>query len=269
MNGDINFTHTDWLTLSSNCSYEEVVLNVFKKLNTSSLQSHASSLDIFLSNNINISSEILEEKSFSDHKYLIAENSIEYAEQQALPKMKRLNIGKAKWDEFTINFNFPMSSFDSIDNIVDSFYHKLELASSIAIPLKTSRRTNAPFYMSSNSIHLENKHKTALKITQSSEKISRLREELSISLNNDKKHFVEKSKVWSTNDAYKLMRQIKKQQALPGNTWKKKSLGTRALQNVLTIILLLFLFKTILKLLFHLIKVQKYFLMKFSLAKRL
>ena len=69
--------------------------------------------------------------------------------------------------------------------------------------------------MSSNSIHSENKLKTALKNTQSAEKISRLREGLSISLNNDKKHFVEKSKVWSTNDAYKLMRQITKQPALP------------------------------------------------------
>ena len=187
---------------------------------------------------------------------------IEYAEQEALPKIKRLNIGKADWDEFTINFTFPMSSFDSIDNIADSFYHKLELASSIAIPLKTSRRTNAPLYISSNSIHLENKLKTALKNTQSAEKISRLREELSISLNNDKKHFVEKSK---------LMRQITKQPALPEKMvyMEKKFLGTRALQNVLTIILLLFLFKTILKLLFHLIKVQKYFLMTFSLAKRL
>ena len=129
--------------------------------------------------------------------------------------MKRLNIGKAKWDEFTINFNFPMSSFDSIDNIVDSFYRKIELASSMAIPLKNSRRNNAPCYMSSNGIHLENKLKTALKITQSAENISRLREELSTSLNNDKKYFVEKSKVWSTNDAYKLMRQITKQPALP------------------------------------------------------
>ena len=175
----------------------------------------ASSLDIFLSNNANLCSEILEEKSFSDHKYLLAEISIEYAEQEPLPKMKRLNIGKANWNEFTINFNFPMSSFDSVDNIVDSFYHKLEVASSIAIPLKTSRRTNAPFYMSSNSIHLENKLRTALKNAQNSEKISRLREELSISLNNDKKNFVEKSRVWSTNDAYKLMRPITKQPALP------------------------------------------------------
>ena len=76
LNGDINFTHTDWLTLSSNCSYEGVVLKEFKKLNMSSLQSHASWLDIFLSNNINLCSEILEEKSFSDHKYLLAEISI-------------------------------------------------------------------------------------------------------------------------------------------------------------------------------------------------
>ena len=105
-----------------------------------------------------------------------------------------------------------MSSCESIDNIVDSFYHKLELASSIAIPIKTSRRTNATFYTSSNSIQLENKLKAALKNAHSAEKISRLREELSISLNKDKKNFVEKSKVWSTNDAYKLMRQIKNSQ---------------------------------------------------------
>ena len=143
----------------------------------SSLQSHASLLDIFLSNNTNLCSEKLEEKSFSDHKYLLAEISIEYAEQEVLPKMKSLYIVKANWDEFTINFNFRMSSFDSFDNIVDSYYHKLELVSSIAVPLKTSRRTNAPFYMSSYSIHLENKLKTALKNTQSAEKISRLREE--------------------------------------------------------------------------------------------
>ena len=54
-----------------------------------------------------------------------------------------------------------------------------------------------------------------MKNTQNAEKISRLRGELSISLNNEKKNFVEKSKVWSTNDAYKLMRQITKQPALP------------------------------------------------------
>ena len=108
-----------------------------------------------------------------------------------------------------------MSSFDSIDNILDSFYHKLELASSIAIPLKTSKRTHALFFMSSNSIHSENKLKTALKNTQSAEKISRLSEQLSISINNDKKHFVKKSQVWSTNGANKLMGQITKPPALP------------------------------------------------------
>ena len=134
---------------------------------------------------------MLEEKSFSDHNYLLAEFLVEYAEQEALPKMKRLNIGKANWDEFTISFIFPISSFDSIDNIVDSFYHKLELASSISIPLKTSRKTNAPLYMSSNSNHSKNKLRTALKNIQNAEKISRRREELSISLNNDKRHFVE------------------------------------------------------------------------------
>ena len=78
-----------------------------------------------------------------------------------------------------------------------------------------------------------------------------------------------KSKVWSTNDANKLMRQIIKQQICLRKwcTWKKKFLGTRALQNVITIFSLLFLVKTILKLSFHLTKVQRFFLMICSLAK--
>ena len=40
LNGEIDFTHTYWPNLSGNCSYEEVVLNEFKKLNMSSLQSY-------------------------------------------------------------------------------------------------------------------------------------------------------------------------------------------------------------------------------------
>ena len=87
----------------------------------SSLQSHSSSLDIFLSNNANLCSKILEEKSFSDHKYLLTEILIEYAELEAFPNIKRMNFDKAYWDKFTLNFNFPMSSFDSIDNDVNSF----------------------------------------------------------------------------------------------------------------------------------------------------
>ena len=81
----------------------------------SSLQSHASLLNIFLSNNTNLCSEKLEEKSFSDHKYLLAEISIEYAEQEVLPKMKRSNIVKANWGRIYDQFYFPMSSFDSIE----------------------------------------------------------------------------------------------------------------------------------------------------------
>ena len=108
-----------------------------------------------------------------------------------------------------------MSSFDTIDNIVDSFYHKLVLASSIAIPLKTSRKTIALFYMSSNSIHLENKLRKSLKNIQNAEKISRLREDLSITLINGKKHYLEKSKIRSTNHSYNIMRQTTKQPALP------------------------------------------------------
>ena len=63
-----------------------------------------------------------------------------------------------------------MSLFNSTDNNVDYFYHKLELASSAAIPLKTSIRTNTPF----------------------PKKNSRLKDQLYIPLNNHKKFFIER-----------------------------------------------------------------------------
>ena len=84
LSADINFTHTYWLSLSSNCSYGKAILKEFKNLNNSSLQSHASSLDIFLSNIGNFWGKILEETSFSEQKYWIAEISIEHAEQDIL-----------------------------------------------------------------------------------------------------------------------------------------------------------------------------------------
>ena len=77
-----------------------------------------------------------------------------------------------------------------MNNIVDSFYHK----QTIAIPVKTSRKTNAPFHMSTNSIHSDNILRKASKKPQNAEKLSRLREELCISLNNDKKNFIEKAR---------------------------------------------------------------------------
>ena len=76
-------------------------------MKNSSLQSYTRPLDIFLSINANLCSEILQENSFSDHNYLLAEISIEYAERDLWSKMKHFNFAKTNWYDFTINFNFP------------------------------------------------------------------------------------------------------------------------------------------------------------------
>ena len=87
--------------------------------------------------------------------------------------MKCFNCVKTNWHGFKTHFNFRIPSFNSIDNI-------------------------------------KKKLRTASQSIQKPEENSRLRDKFSIPLNNDKSNFVENSKDWSTNDAYKLMRQITK-----------------------------------------------------------
>ena len=67
------------------------------------------------------------------------------------------------------------------------------------------------------------------------------------------------------------MRQITKQPILPEKMMymEKEVIGYKSIAECFNNYFASVFFKTILKLLVHLIKVQKYFLMTFSLAKRL
>ena len=107
--------------------------------------------------------------------------------------------------------------------------------------------------MSSSSIHFAS-YLEAAKKNINCKKFFRISEQFSTSLKKDKSIFNKKSKVWSTNDAKKWMRQLTKQPVLPDKMVYLKNifLDTGTIQNVLTKSLPLFLveenYKTLLPL---------------------
>ena len=92
-----------------------------------------------------------------------------------------------------------------------SFYNACEKP----IPRITKRRLDIPSYMSSHSVHIENKLKAQRKTNKRSEEIRNLEVELNLSLLKDKQNFIEGFCISTNNDAYKILRILNQEQTFP------------------------------------------------------
>ena len=79
-------------------------------------------------------------------------------------------------------------------------------------PRVNKLRFETPLYMSSHSVHIENKLKTLRKTNERSEKMRNLQVELNISLLHYKQKFFEGFRICTTNDACKFVRKLNKEQ---------------------------------------------------------
>ena len=84
-----------------------------------------------------------------------------------------------------------------------------------SIPHITKRRLDAPSYMSSYSVHIENKSTTLRKTNKRSEKNRKLEMELNLSLPKDKQSFIDGFCNSTNNDAYKFLRKLNKNKLSP------------------------------------------------------
>ena len=67
MNGDVNFSHADWDTLSCSNEYEKAFITEIDALNLCSILNSSCCPDIFLCNNLKQCNLVVEANSFSDH----------------------------------------------------------------------------------------------------------------------------------------------------------------------------------------------------------
>ena len=101
------------------------------------------------------------------------------------------------------------------NDLLHCFYQSFYNACEKSIPRIAKRRLDAPSYMSSHSVHIENKLKTLRKTIKRSEEIRNLEVELNLSLLKDKQNFIEGFFISTNNDAYKVLRRLNQEQTFP------------------------------------------------------
>ena len=214
MNGDVNFSHTDWNKFSSCNEYEKSFLEEVDALNLCSIFNSSFCPDIFLSNNLEQCNLAVKAKSFSDHKFFIADISVRLPRKKQKPLLQNFNINKADWNLFISHFEIPAMSNRCLIYLFYYFYHSFYNACEKSIPHIKNRRLDAPSYMSSHSVHIENKLKTLRKTNKRLEKIRKLEVELNLSLLKDKQNFSKGFCISTNNNSYKLLR-INQEQTFP------------------------------------------------------
>ena len=147
---------------------------------------------------------MVEANSFSDHKLFIADIFVRLTRKEQKPLFRTLNINKADWHLFIFHFEIPTMSNRCPNDLLHRFYQSFYNACEKSIPRITKRRLEAPSYMSSHSVHIENKLKTLRNTNKRSEEIRNLEVELNLSLLKDKQNFIECFCISTNNDAYKF-----------------------------------------------------------------
>ena len=100
------------------------------------------------------------------------------------------------------------------NDLLRCFYQSFYNVGEKSIP-HTKRRLDAPFYMSSHGVHIENKLRTLWKTNKRTEKIRDLEVELNLSLLKDKQIFIEGFCISTQNDAYKFLQKLNQEQTFP------------------------------------------------------
>ena len=158
---------------------------------------------------------MVEANSFSDHKLFIAEISVRLTRKEQKHLFQKLNINKADWHLFISHFEIPTMSNRCLNDLLHCFYRNFCNACEKSIPRITKRRLDAPSYMSSHSIHIENRLKTLKKTNKRSEEIRNLEVESNLFLLKDKQNSIEGFCISTNNDAYKFLRRLKQEQTFP------------------------------------------------------
>ena len=215
MSGDVNFPHADWNTLSSSNEYEKAFIKEIDALNLCSILNCSCCPDIFSCNNLEQCNLVVEANSFSDHKLFIAEIFVRLTRKEQKHLFQKLNINKADWHFFISHFEITTMSNRCPNDLLHCFYQTFYNPCEKSIPRITKHRLDAPSYMSSHSVHIENKLKTLRKTNKRSQEITNLEVELNLSLLKDKQNFIEGFCISTNNDAYKFLRRLNQVRTFP------------------------------------------------------
>ena len=201
--GDINFSCTNWKSLSSKCEYEQSILDNFQELNLEQfiITDTGKSLDILLCNNPDIILDVymdnrLKNDFTSDQPPYGSKLHMNHKlnqERVPLPSQKYDFSGfafkKANWNEineYVREHHFNPYCYSNVDLLVDQWYNWIYGIIIKHIPRTTQHRKHLAPWISPTSSNLMKKVETLRRQSKTNTlKIQQLQTELSLSLSAD------------------------------------------------------------------------------------
>jgi hypothetical protein len=204
----------DWGFLDSRIPYDNDILELFSDFNLDQLvEGKKHLLDLVLTDCVDrICSVIVIPQTFSDHFPIIV-SLIGPCPESVIYKTN-FSFSRCDYDNLNIQLRQVYMPESDPCSFLDSFYDSVFSLSISYIPRKTNRRAAAPIYMSSHSIHLENKLNTAKRRGSPELAILAISCDLGNSLEMDKILFL-RDNLSDLKSSYTFIQSLRKCSSLP------------------------------------------------------
>ena len=220
--GDLNLNDVCWATVTGHSDYSKSLLLQFQAMNLNPLvfeptHKSGSTLDVILTSHSELFNVYVDSHLYSDHYpvYALLNLPIPYSEpannmtnSYSLSSFSRTLFNSYLSNDYDALLALPNCSFSdvSMEEYFLLWQQTVMYALSMSCRIKTTRRSQYPYFYSSHSIHLINKLRTAEKCNYRNGTIERLKLDVSVSVELDKTVLLENLSPVCTRSCFKFLR---------------------------------------------------------------
>ena len=220
--GDLNLNDVCWATVTGQSDYSKSFIVQSQAMNLNPLvfeptHKSGSTLDIILTSHSELFNVYVDSHLYSDHYpvFVLLNLPIPYSEaatntsiMYSLSSFSSTLFNSHLSNGFDTLLALPNCSFSdvSMEEYFSLWQQTVLYALNMSCKIKTSRRSQYPYFYSSHSIHLINKLRTAKKCNYRNGTTERLKQEISLSVELDKTVLLENLSPVSTRSCFKFSR---------------------------------------------------------------
>ena len=241
--GDLNLPDICWASSDGGCDYSKLFLEVIEDHSLMPLvyePTHRSdnTLDIILTSHTELFTAFVNEVLYSDHFPLFAFFTIPEAAPTVIGNFMKSSLSKSYFSHSIFNSNISPCftklimeqnscySISTTNDYVDSWYAQINHAIFLSCAHKTKRRQQLPYYYSSHTVHLLNKHHSISKRTANTNHLASIQQDLNNSIEVDKTCLLESLRPNSTRDCFKYPRSFTKRKLPDQMHWMNRKAST-------------------------------------------
>ena len=242
--GDLNLPDICWASSDGGCDYSKLFLEVIEDHTLMPLiyePTHCSgnTLDIILTSHTELFTAFVNEVLYSDHFPLfVFFSTIPEAAPTVIGNFMKTSLSKSSFSHSIFNSNISpcftkliveqnsCNSISTTNDYVDSWYAQINHAILLSCAHKTKRRQQLPYYYSSHTVHLLNKHHSISKRTANTNHLASIQQDLNNLIELDKTCLLESLRPNSTRDCFKYLRSFTKRKLPNQMHWMNRKAST-------------------------------------------